>query len=106
MKWLIIGTIWLICGVVSYGLVYYYYATRFRCFGWPMRWWHRTGAMMAAICGPVGFIHRLVLAWDDKDDTAWRLRYRTVTPEESWDDYHRRWPGFQRERWASHRSLS
>lgn len=102
MKWIIFVTVYVACGIVSYGLVYHYYANRFKCFGWPARWWHRTAAIAAAVCGPVGFLHRLALGWDDTDKTEWRLRYRTVTPEESWGDYHQRWPSLSKQRWASH----
>lgn len=102
LSWIILIAIWVVSGTISYGLVYHYYSERFKCFGWPARWWHRTASVMAGICGPIGLLHRLMLGWDDTTQTSWRLRYRTVTPEESWDDYHRRWPALTKERWASH----
>lgn len=100
MTWWVIGAVvYVVCGVIAYGLVFHYFQERFKCFGWPRRWAHRIPAIAAAILGPIGLFHRWVLGLDDEGKTAWRLRYRGVSAEESWNDFHRRWPNLPKTKW-------
>lgn len=97
----IVTMIYVASGIVSYGMVYHYFQERFKCFAWPNRWRYRLAATAAGVVGPVGFLYRLLISLRDKDKVCWRLRYRTVTPDESWDTFHRNWPNLTRDYWEN-----
>lgn len=99
MMWIIIVAIWVVCGALSFGLMLHYYQTRFKCFGWPNRRLHVLAAFLAGVSGPAGLLQRVLVGWDDVDNTPWRLKYRLVTADESWGEYHRRWPHRTIEQW-------
>lgn len=88
-----------VAGTLVYGLTFHYFQERWKCFAYNQRRLDRLMALWCGILWPAGLLARWLLALDDSHKTPWRLRYRAVSAQESWEDHYRRWPRLSKDDW-------
>lgn len=85
---IVIILLWMVCGVIGFGLCLGYFQGRWPQFAWRGRVSHVGLSMFVSLSGPVG----MIMAYWRSNYAQYGLNYHVTTKDESWAAHQVKYP--------------